>query len=566
MNFDDLKEMGKSYAKRRIWQAILAFIGPYLPVIIPVVACLLIIIMLVAAVYASMAPQRALAGVDPTPQDAKLYQQYQDLCDKYNVLDTWVVNSKMVMPDDGDKYEATPGTPFYPGKGVENIHNMADEYGSDKTIALRWGMVHAASLYWAFVKNSNDIPDKIKDSVAKDLHPYFYYKKSAKIISSKDGTTTETVYLLVEASVLDGHYQYHYRWVTKTIGTGDNAVTITYEELKDRQQIAANPYERLEDFMVKYYNISRQDIGTDRTAVYEAGKGFNNKVEWLAWLLGSSSSLTDFISGAMIPPELIPYFREAESQYGIPWWFLAAIAFKESSFNPKAENNQSGCYGLMQISPANWQEKAPLLGFDPNLDRDNPRAQIMVGAYMLYNLGVRNIDWNGNWLEQVLPALTMYAGYAGNNAQERCLREYATPVWETAMQFKSVGNARWPVPASHLIFDTYHPTGGSRAHHGVDIAAPMGSQVLSVSAGKVIYTGYDDIYGNRIDISDGVHMYRYGHLSQVLVTQGSMVAAGQNIGLVGSTGRSTGPHLHFEVHLEPDGGTIDPMLVLAQEN
>jgi murein DD-endopeptidase MepM/ murein hydrolase activator NlpD len=60
-----------------------------------------------------------------------------------------------------------------------------------------------------------------------------------------------------------------------------------------------------------------------------------------------------------------------------------------------------------------------------------------------------------------------------------------------------------------------------------------------------------------------MHLYRYAHLSRIIINQGDSVTPGQLIGLVGSTGKSTGPHLHFEVHVLPNGGTIDPLLVLV---
>jgi hypothetical protein len=555
---------GKSWLKRKLLKAILAFLLPYLPVLVPVIVTFLIITLLVAAVYGAMAPQKALAGLEPSPQDKVMQEQYQKLCDKYNVADTWVVNEKMVMPEDGDAYEASPEKPFYPGKGVRNLHTLADRYGNDQKEVLTWGMVHSASLYWTFINSKAEIPDSIKEQVAKDLHPYFYYKLSAVIISGKDGSETVPVHLLVEAYTIQGHYQYHYQWVSETRGEGENAVTVTYEKLYDIKQILPNPYQRLDDYLKQLYKISDNTITVDRTAVWEASRGFNNQAEWFAWLLGDRP-INDFISGAMVPPELMSYFKEAEAKYGIPWWFLAAIAFKESSFDPKAENPDTKCYGLMQLSPTNWEEKAPKLGFDPVQDRDNPRAQILVGAYMLHELGLgSNIDWKGNWQEQVLPVLAFYGGYRGTDALQRCLIEYARPIYEYAARFQSFAST-WPVPSSRQITDTYHPvaTALRRAHHGIDIAANMGAEVVSVSAGKVVFTGYDQTYGNYIDVTDGMHLYRYAHLSRIIINQGDSVTPGQLIGLVGSTGKSTGPHLHFEVHVLPNGGTIDPLLVLV---
>ncbi len=87
-----------------------------------------------------------------------------------------------------------------------------------------------------------------------------------------------------------------------------------------------------------------------------------------------------------------------------------------------------------------------------------------------------------------------------------------------------------------------------RFHKGVDITAPEGSQVVAATAGEVISAGFEKGYGNTILVQHaGGFQTRYGHLREISVKVGNKVAAGSPIGSVGSTGRSTGPHLHFEV-------------------
>ncbi|MBX9803017.1 MAG: M23 family metallopeptidase [Caulobacteraceae bacterium] len=93
------------------------------------------------------------------------------------------------------------------------------------------------------------------------------------------------------------------------------------------------------------------------------------------------------------------------------------------------------------------------------------------------------------------------------------------------------------------------PGQGERNHEGVDIAAPYGTGVFAAAEGSVLRTGYDPAgYGRFVEIRHPNGMTTlYGHLSRLDVASGDPVAAGSRIGLVGSTGRSTGPHLHFEV-------------------
>lgn len=93
------------------------------------------------------------------------------------------------------------------------------------------------------------------------------------------------------------------------------------------------------------------------------------------------------------------------------------------------------------------------------------------------------------------------------------------------------------------------PGQAARDHEGVDIAAPLGTGVFVAAEGTVLRTGYDpEGYGRFVEIRHPNGMTTlYGHLSRLDVASGDTVAAGSRIGLVGSTGRSTGPHLHFEV-------------------
>lgn len=92
-------------------------------------------------------------------------------------------------------------------------------------------------------------------------------------------------------------------------------------------------------------------------------------------------------------------------------------------------------------------------------------------------------------------------------------------------------------------------TNKKSTHKGIDIAACKGTEILSASSGEVIKVGYDENgYGNYLRIShNGAYQTLYGHCSEILVNEGDKVAKGQPVAKVGSTGRSTGNHLHFEV-------------------
>jgi murein DD-endopeptidase MepM/ murein hydrolase activator NlpD len=104
-----------------------------------------------------------------------------------------------------------------------------------------------------------------------------------------------------------------------------------------------------------------------------------------------------------------------------------------------------------------------------------------------------------------------------------------------------------------------------RVHQGIDIAAPVGTPVWAAAAGVVEFAGWDDSgYGKMIDIRhhDGF-LTRYAHLNNISTQQGSVVNQSQVIGAVGSTGNSTGPHLHFEI-IPLSGVAVDPISYLAK--
>lgn len=105
-------------------------------------------------------------------------------------------------------------------------------------------------------------------------------------------------------------------------------------------------------------------------------------------------------------------------------------------------------------------------------------------------------------------------------------------------------------------------TGGRAYHAGIDFPAPKGTTVLSAGYGKVTFVGVKSGYGNLVEIVHSAGLItRYGHLSAFLVTEGQIVNTGTPIAKVGSTGRSTGPHLHFEVRRKD--AAVDPGKYLA---
>jgi murein DD-endopeptidase MepM/ murein hydrolase activator NlpD len=133
---------------------------------------------------------------------------------------------------------------------------------------------------------------------------------------------------------------------------------------------------------------------------------------------------------------------------------------------------------------------------------------------------------------------------------------------------------RWPTADRWPVTSEFGPrmdprTGSWRNHSGLDVAAPKGTPVLASAPGRVVYSGRDrGGYGKlvKVDHGNGVETW-YAHLSRLSVRAGKRVDRGEKLGRVGSTGRASGPHLHYEVRqggraVDPRG-FLDPRLAIA---
>jgi murein DD-endopeptidase MepM/ murein hydrolase activator NlpD len=119
----------------------------------------------------------------------------------------------------------------------------------------------------------------------------------------------------------------------------------------------------------------------------------------------------------------------------------------------------------------------------------------------------------------------------------------------------------WPLPTAGFI--TRSLSDGRSRHPGLDIAVPKNSYIRAAGAGMVRAAGVDDVYGQYVVLDHGAGLETvYGHASRLLVTAGDQVRRGDTIALTGSTGRSTAPHLHFEVRVS--GRAVDPLTYVRQ--
>ena len=123
--------------------------------------------------------------------------------------------------------------------------------------------------------------------------------------------------------------------------------------------------------------------------------------------------------------------------------------------------------------------------------------------------------------------------------------------------------ARWPLDEAGYITRGQLESEGQETHPGLDIAVREGTVVRASGGGSVVLAGTDSVYGLTVVIGHpGGYESRYGHLSRLIARLGTEVQAGEVIGLSGNSGRSTAPHLHFEIRHE--GRSIDPRTIVKE--
>lgn len=291
---------------------------------------------------------------------------------------------------------------------------------------------------------------------------------------------------------------------------------------------------------------------------------------------------------AEIPAEFLPYYRQAESEYGVPWNLLAAVHRVETNFSTiQPMLSYAGAEGHFQFMPCTWTGWAhPTctglgMGGIPQSIKTSPEAIARYGGF--------GVDANGDGVADpfdLLDAVYTAASYlAANGAADG---DYSKAVFAYNHSQKYVGDVLGymnqyampgPVeitpgsggfakPLSTAITSRFgyriHPIYGySKLHGGIDFACSVGQAIPASKPGRVVYAGWMD--ANRPNFGYGIYVWvdhgggyktTYAHLSAVNVSVGDVVNTGDIVGGCGSTGGSTGPHLHFEIF--KNGTLVDP--------
>jgi murein DD-endopeptidase MepM/ murein hydrolase activator NlpD len=266
--------------------------------------------------------------------------------------------------------------------------------------------------------------------------------------------------------------------------------------------------------------------------------------------------------------------RAAQTCPGITAPLLAAQLDAESGWNPDAVS-PAGAQGLAQFMPGTWTGQGVDGDGDGIRDPFTPADAIASqAAFMCKLLAAVQVDTGltGDPIELALAsynaglgAVQRYNGvppFAETGSYIARIRSLMASYADPAASAPGAGPpGTWVRPITGPITSHYGPRWG-RMHAGTDFGAPIGTPVYAASNGSVVAAGPASGYGRWVKIAHpGGVTTVYGHISSWTVTVGQAVAVGQLVAYSGNEGRSTGPHLHFEVR--PGGRSVDPVAFYA---
>ena len=318
------------------------------------------------------------------------------------------------------------------------------------------------------------------------------------------------------------------------IDAKEKQIDTTKQELSEAKETEKSQYESMK-LRIKY--------------MYE--KGDSTYVD----LLMEAGSLSELLSKAEYITKISSYDRQKLDEYAAT---KEKIAEKEKAL----EGEHAELLTLQDETEAKQASVEKLLAAKQtelrNYETKIASAEGQTSEY------AKSIEAQENQIKSIEAEIKRKEEEARKKAEEE--KKKAAAANKAAQTYKTVSlgdiSFTWPCPASGRITSGFgsrkSPTkGASSNHQGIDISAPTGTSIVAAAAGEVVIATYSSSAGNYVMISHGGGVYTvYMHASSLLVSQGQSVKKGQTIAKVGSTGYSTGSHLHFGVRV--NGSYVNP--------
>lgn len=573
------KAVGRKIAKAasRLAMRAISFIGKKLiftkvglPILIGIVLLLIIFVSFESMFGSVAAGELCGEGVAADTQNNELREMYQKAADK--------ANPKIKSDDYGEsQYMLTWGIlyaidllskesgvpPIEGTKGHFGVGNLTKKYCNDELphndLAILANKLKPSFEYKTFTKKTTTVTEVVVEKEILDEDGEVI--GTEEVVEEVTEVNKEKVRMVTYAKTYKGEYTYSYVMQTIEEETESSSITIEFPELDDFG--FTQDFSPLDNVIMEYLDMD-EVTDDDRELVLQLAESADWGVNNVGFLIGEEGDISGILDGfnlATLPPEWLEAFERAGKRYNVDPAILIGIAMVESTFNPKAlgpvlpEGDRA--MGLMQFRPATFEWIGVDGDGDGKKDILNPIDSIFSAARYLNHLGIsKNLE----------KALNRYSGGGG--------KKYINNVMRYARQVKSgqtvIGGGNgflaWPVPTHRAISSHYGTRilGGKRDDHkGIDIAAPIGTPIVAAADGVVLHSGSASGFGNMIAIDHGNGIVTvYGHMYKggLLVKKGEKVKKGQIIAEVGNSGRSTGPHLHFQVEVK--GKPVNPLRYL----
>lgn len=281
----------------------------------------------------------------------------------------------------------------------------------------------------------------------------------------------------------------------------------------------------------------------------------NGDISYLDVLL-SSDSFSDMLSNLEIVSQIMDYdqkvvrdYTAAKKEIEVKKASLESDKKDEETYQDSLESKYSA------LDEQKSEQQAIIAELNANMDAKKAQAEKMEAEQESINSEIERLSREA--------AERAAAEAAARKQQQQ--QSGSSSSQDSGVVIPTSGTFVWPLPdygtgriSSPYGYRTHPITGKRTLHAGIDVGVPCGATIVAAASGTVVRSYMSSSYGNYtvIDHGGGV-MTAYAHQSKRLVSAGEHVSAGQKIGLVGSTGNSTGNHLHFEVYV--NGSTVDPM-------
>ncbi len=393
-----------------------------------------------------------------------------------------------------------------------------------RLVRLLAGLLTAAGLAMAAISPAYGTKQDVEDAKKKASSLEAEKKKVEDTLKKLEGLKKDAAAYVRELDKSLNELNLELEELDKQIGDKEQDIEVAGQELEAAKAVEAAQYDAMK-LRIKY--------------MYERGE-----TTYLDMLL-QSEDLVQMMNRAEYIQQIAEYDRKKMGEYEEA---REAVVAKEARLNEEREQLL-----LLQEQTEGKQRSVETLLAQKNQELKNFESQIHTaeGQISEYEKDIRAQEERVKQLE---------AEIRRKEEEARKAAEAAGKKYNTV----NLGDIKfiWPCPASSRVTSGFgsrtSPTAGASSNHqGMDIGAPSGSAVVAAASGTVVIATYSYSAGNYIMVNHGGGVYTvYMHCSQLLASEGQDVIQGQTIAKVGSTGYSTGPHLHFGIRA--NGKYIDP--------